>query len=72
MEGLWRVLFRELANIHYLSVEAYIIYFFDLYGQVKIHGRLAQYVSAVKMVHVTSDFPQDPHAVEIQTTGQDP
>ena len=57
-------LFCLLANIIYLPVAPYVICFFAVWlistGRVKTRNSLAQYVSAVRTVHVALDFPEIP------------
>ena len=56
--------FCALANIIFLPVAPYVICFFAVWliatGRVKTRGSLAQYVSAVRTVHVALDFPEIP------------
>ena len=56
--------FCLLANIVYLPVAPYVICFFAVWlistGRVKTRNSLAQYVSAVRTVHVALDFPEIP------------
>ena len=62
----WRAFkeFCALANIIFLPVAPYVICFFAVWliatGRVKTRGSLAQYVSAVRTVHVALDFPEIP------------
>ena len=62
----WKA-FREfclLASIYWLPVAPYVICFFAVWlissGRVKTRGSLAQYISAVRTVHVAYDFPEIP------------